>query len=103
MTSYVVWTNSSVEETLDHLDREQRRSFERACDVLQSNPYPRGNLIRTNVRVQHQFVSYFDRKFPFIIRFVVSEYPVAGMGVIDIFALDDFTLPGDPVTMLVPE
>jgi len=25
------------------------------------------------------------------------------MGVIDIFALDDFTLPGDPVTMLDPE
>ena len=54
-------------------------------------------------RVQRQFFSYFDRKFPFIIRFVVSEYPVAGMGVIDIFALDDFTLPGDPVTMLDPE
>jgi hypothetical protein len=30
---------------------------------------------------------------------MVDDYPTAGMGVIDIFALDDFTLPGDPVTL----
>jgi mRNA-degrading endonuclease RelE of RelBE toxin-antitoxin system len=57
MTSYVVWTNSSVEKTLDRLDPEQRRSFDRACDILKNDPYPRGTLIWKNVRVQQRFYS----------------------------------------------
>ncbi len=101
MTYYAVWMISSVEDALDQLPRDERDSFDVARAALQNDPYPRrdGDLIWVNTRVQQQFYSYYDGRFPFIIRYIVEDHPTARMAVVWIFALHGFTLPGDPVTL----
>lgn len=96
--TYVVYLTSNVETILDAMSLPERALFNRARQVLERNPKSRHNsdLIWRSIRVGEFFYSYYDGRLPYIIRYQIDEYPTADLGVVEIFALHEFRLPGDP-------
>jgi hypothetical protein len=56
-------------------------------------------LVWQSRRLGQPYFSFFDGRFPVIVRYQVDEYPSARIGVVLIYALDDFTLLADPVSL----
>lgn len=97
--TYLVYLTSNVEAILDGMSRDERQLFERARRALERNPKPRlgSDLIWRSIRVGEFFYSYYDARLPYVIRYQIDEYPSVAVGVVEIFALHEFTLLGDPV------
>ena len=97
--TYLVYLTSNVETILDRMSRAERVLFDRARQALERNPHPRGgsDLVWRSICVGEFFYSYYDGTLPYIIRYQIDEHPAAGLGVVEIFALHEFRLPGDPV------